>query len=244
MKLKCIRLCLLAVLSFVASVAFAQTKKISGKILSDEAKPLSGVSVTIKGKNAGTQSNTNGEYSIDASEGDVLVFSSSGFTTLEMKVGTNSVIDLTLQTKVSQLDDVVVVGYGSQKRKEVTGAVAKINPKAFEHSPTTNVATVLQGNVPGLRVQQRTGQPGSTPSISFRGGTEFGGGGTPLFIIDGVIVPTLYGIDINDVESIDLLKDAASTAIYGARAANGVVLVTTKRGKKGKTQVTYSYSHT
>ncbi|MBL7744577.1 MAG: TonB-dependent receptor plug domain-containing protein, partial [Chitinophagaceae bacterium] len=244
MKLKCLRLCLLAVLSFVASVAFAQSKKVSGKILNDEAKPIPGVSVTIKGKQTGTQTNVDGEYSIDAAEGDVLVFSATGFTTLEVKVGTNQTIDLSLETKVSELDAVVVTGYGTQKRKEVTGAVSTVSPKTFEHSPSTNVATVLQGNAPGLRVQQRTGQPGTTPSISFRGGTEFGGGGTPLFIVDGVIVPSLYGLDINDVASIDLLKDAASTAIYGARAANGVVLVTTKKGKKGKTQVTYSYSHT
>ena len=244
MKLKSLRLSLLAVLSFVASVAFAQTKKITGKILNDESKPISGVSVTIKGKQAGTQTNVNGEYTIDAAEGDVLVFSVTGFTSREVKVGTNSTIDLSLETKVTELDAVVVTGYGTQKRKEVTGAVTTVNPKVFEHSPSSNVATVLQGNTPGLRVQQRTGQPGTTPTISFRGGTEFGGGGTPLFIIDGVIVPSLYGLDINDVASIDLLKDAATTAIYGARAANGVVLVTTKKGQKGKTRVTYSFSHT
>ncbi len=244
MKVKCLTLSLFGILTLVASVTFGQTKKITGKILSDESKPLSGVSVTIKGKQSGTQTNANGEYSINAVAGDVLVFSSAGFTTQEVRVGAGANVDLTLETKVSVLDAVVVTGYGTQKRKEVTGAVATVNPKTFEHSPSTNVATVLQGNAPGLRVQQRTGQPGTTPSISFRGGTEFGGSGTPLFIIDGVIVPSLYGLDINDVASIDLLKDAATTAIYGARAANGVVLVTTKKGQKGKTRVTYSFSHT
>ena len=155
-----------------------------------------------------------------------------GFASREIVVGSSAIVDLTLATAVSELEDVVVTGYGSQKRKELTGAVVTVNPKAFEHSPTTNVATVLQGNTPGLRIQQRTGQPGTTPSITFRGGTEFGGGGTPLFIVDGVIVPSLYGLDINDVASIDLLKDAATTAIYGARAATGVVLVSTKTGTK------------
>lgn len=245
MKPVIMRFSLLIACFLLSATVWSQVQKISGKVTSDEDnKPLSGVSVTIKGKSGGTQTNANGEFSIDANVGDILVFSSSGFNAREVKVGTNTTVDLTLETKTSQLDEVVVTGYGTQKRKEVTGAVASVNQKAFEHSPSSNVATVLQGNAPGLRVQQRTGQPGTTPTISFRGGTEFGGGGTPLFILDGVIVPNLYGLDINDVASIDLLKDAATAAIYGARAANGVVLVTTKKGKKGKTQVVYSYSNT
>ena len=245
MKPAYLKVWLLSACFLISATVWSQVQKISGKITSaEENKPLSGVSITIKGKAGGTQTNTNGEFSIDASQGDVLVFSITGFTSREVKVGPSSTIDLTLEIKASQLDEVVVTGYGTQKRKEVTGAVVTVNPKTFEHNPSTNVATVLQGNAPGLRVQQRTGQPGTTPSISFRGGTEFNGGGTPLFIIDGVIVPSLYGLDINDVASIDLLKDAATTAIYGARAANGVVLVTTKKGKKGKAQVTYSYSNT
>lgn len=244
MKLNGLRLSFLAVFTFLTAAAFAQTKKITGKILSEDARPLAGVSVVIKGKQQGTTTGTNGEFSIMAAEADVLVFSYAGYSTREVRVGTKTEISLTLEARVDVLDDVVVTGYGTQKRKEVTGAVVSVSPKTFEHNPTTNVATVLQGNAPGLRVQQRTGQPGTTPTISFRGGTEFGGGGTPLFIIDGVIVPSLYGLDINDVASIDLLKDAATTAIYGARAANGVVLVTTKKGQKGKTKVTYSFSHT
>ncbi|WP_197428721.1 TonB-dependent receptor plug domain-containing protein [Phnomibacter ginsenosidimutans] len=234
MKLTFLKHWFLAVATLVAMVSFAQTGKISGRILDDDAKPLAGVSVTIKGKATGTQSNTAGDFSIEAAQGDVLVFSMTGFNSLELRVGTASTLNVSMVPRVSQLEEVVVTGYGTQKRKEVTGAVASVNPKTFEHSPSTNVATVLQGNAPGLRVQQRTGQPGTTPSISFRGGTEFGGGGTPLFILDGVIVPSLYGLDINDVASIDLLKDAATTAIYGARAANGVVLVTTKKAVREK----------
>lgn len=244
MKLKSLRLSLLAVFAFLAVNTSAQTKSVSGKVLNDESKPLAGVSIMVKGKTGGTATNANGEYSINAVAGDVLVFSITGYKTMEIKLGTNAVVDVSLELKISELDAVVVTGYGTQKRKEVTGAVASVSQRAFEHSPSTNVATVLQGNAPGLRVQQRTGQPGTTPTISFRGGTEFGGAGTPLFVIDGVIVPSLYGLDINDVASIDLLKDAATTAIYGARAANGVVLVTTKKGQKGKTRVTYSFSHT
>ena len=244
MKVKCLRFYLFSLLLVCTTLGFAQGNKVTGRVLNDESKPLQGVSVFVRGKATGTQTNSAGDFSIVASKGDVLVFTATGFKLQEVRVSANLVIDLSLEPMVGTLEDVVVTGYGTQKRKEVTGAVATINPKTFEHNPTTNVATVLQGNVPGLRVQQRTGQPGSTPSITFRGGTEFGGGGTPLFIVDGVIVPSLYGIDINDVGSIDLLKDAATTAIYGARAANGVVLVTTKKGKKGKAQITYTYTNT
>lgn len=244
MKSTCLRLLLVGMVLSSTLFSFAQSKKITGKVLGDESKPLVGVSVTVKGKAGGAQTGASGEYAIDAAPGETLVFSFSGYRAQEVKIGAASTVNLTLEIAASLLDDVVVTGYGTQKRKEVTGAVASVSPKTFEHSPTTNVATVLQGNVPGLVIQQRTGQPGTTPSITFRGGTEFGGSGTPLFIVDGVIVPSLYGLDINDVATIDLLKDAATTAIYGARAANGVILVTTKKGKKGKTQVTYSYTAT
>lgn len=244
MKLSFFQLCMVAVFSLCTVTLLAQTKKITGRILNEESKGLAGVSVSVKGKKIGTVTNENGDYTLNASEGDILVYALTGYGSREMRVGNSSIMNTSLEVKVSELDAVVVTGYGTQKRKEVTGAVSSVNPKAFEHSPSTNVATVLQGNAPGLRVQQRTGQPGTTPSITFRGGTEFGGTGTPLFIVDGVIVPSLYGLDINDVASIDLLKDAATTAIYGARAANGVVLLTTRKGSRGKTQVTYSYSHT
>lgn len=230
--------------SLLAFVAGAQSIKVSGQVLSKEDNTtISGVSVVVKGKSSGTQTDAEGRFTISAAIGDILILSSVGYVSQEVKVNNES-ITVKLQSSVSKMDEVVVVGYGTQRRRELTGAVSTVNTKAFEHTPTTNVATVLQGNAPGLRVQQRTGQPGTSPSISFRGGTEFGGGGTPLFIVDGVIVPSLYGIDVNDVASIDLLKDAASTAIYGARAANGVVLLTTKKGKRGKAQVVYNYSHT
>jgi TonB-dependent SusC/RagA subfamily outer membrane receptor len=245
MNLACFKVGLLLTCFFLSLAAWSQTRRVTGKVLSEEDnQPLSGVTISVKGKTAATQTNALGEYGLDAAEGDVLVFTYSGYAPREMRVGSSPVMNLSLRSRADQLGEVIVVGYGTQTRREVTGAVATVNPKTFENNPTTNVATVLQGNVPGLRVQQRTGQPGTTPAISFRGGTEFGGGGTPLFILDGVIVPSLYGLDINDVASIDVLKDAATTAIYGARAANGVVLVTTKKGRRGRTQVTYSFRHT
>jgi hypothetical protein len=120
---------------------------------------MSGVSVVVQGKSGGTQTNSNGEFSIEAAEGDILVFSSSGYGRREARVGAGSVVDMSLEPIAGQMEDVIVTGYGTQKRKEVTGAVSTVNPKAYEFNPTTNVATVLQGNVPGLSVQQRTGQP-------------------------------------------------------------------------------------
>jgi len=245
MNLPKLKSLLLASCFFLFATAMAQTKKVSGRVLSDEdAKPISGVSVTLKGKTTGTQTTINGDFSITASKGDVLVFSFIGYTSQEVKLGTANNLVIEMKISTSKLDEVVVIGYGTQKRKELTGAVSTVNTLAFEHSPSSNVFTALQGTVPGLRVSQSTGQPGSSPTLAFRGGTNFNGTGTPLFVVDGMITATLYGLDMNDIASIDLLKDAASTAIYGARAANGVVLVTTKKGKLGKTQVTYSISNT
>lgn len=224
---------------------WAQSKKITGTVQSKEDNsPVPGVTVTLKGKTAATQTNNAGQFTIEAASGDVLVFSSVGFANQEMKVGSGSVINVLLVPSVSKMDEVVVVGYGTQKRREFTGASATVNQLATKYTPSANVGTALQGTVPGLLVRQQTGAPGSTPNIVFRGGTGFDGSGSPLVVLDGVVVPSLYGIDMNDVESIDVLKDAASTAIYGARAANGVILVTTKKGKKGKTQVQYTVRQT
>ncbi len=225
--------------------AWSQIKKISGKIISEEDnKPLMGVSISVKGKSAGTQTNAAGEFSIDASDGNVLVFSYTGYTPQEVKVGTSSTIDISLKQGAAKMDEVVVVGYGKQSRRTLSGSVSSLDAQVLKSSPSSNVGTALQGTIPGLRVQQSTGQPGTTPNIVFRGGTNFDGSGSPLIVLDGTIIPSLYGINMDDVETIDLLKDAGSTAIYGARASNGVVLITTKKGKKGRTQVSYSFRQT
>jgi TonB-linked SusC/RagA family outer membrane protein len=236
---------LLMLLVFAFGTVWGQVKTVTGTVSAiDNNTAIQGASIIVKGKKTGTQTDKEGRFSLSVAPQDVLVISMAGYKAVEISVAGQTDIQILLEPVISSLDEVVVVGYGTQTRKELTGSVSTVNAKAFEHNPTSNVATVLQGNAPGLRVQQRTGQPGTTPTITFRGGSDFGGGGTPLFIVDGVIVPSLYGLDINDVASIDVLKDAASTAIYGARAGNGVVLVTTKKGKKGKAQVVYTFSHT
>lgn len=238
------KLLLLSLVAVISTSVLAQAQKISGKVTDETAKPLQGVSITIKGKTIGTQTDASGDYSIDADSGDELVFSFTGYSAQEIKVGSSALINVSLKTEAIGLGEVVIVGYGTQKRKEFAGSSQTVNPLNTKYTPSSNVGTALQGSVPGLLVQQTTGAPGSTPYITFRGGTDFDGSGSPLIVLDGVVVPSLYGIDMNDVASIDMLKDAASAAIYGARAANGVVIITTKKGKKGKTQVQYTVRQT
>ncbi|MBE2230066.1 MAG: SusC/RagA family TonB-linked outer membrane protein [Chitinophagaceae bacterium] len=245
MKSALLRVLLFSTCFLIALATWSQTQRVTGTVSSaEDQKPLQGVSVTIKGKTTGTQTTADGKFALDAAPGDILVFTSVSFTSQERKLGNETTISISLEPLVAKMDEVVVVGYGTQKRKEFAGAAQTVNQLTFKHSPSSNLGTALQGTVPGLLVQQTTGQPGSTPNIVFRGGTTFTGGGAPMVILDGAYVPSLYGIDMNDVESIDVLKDAASTAIYGARAANGVILITTKKGKKGKTQVQYTVRST
>jgi TonB-linked SusC/RagA family outer membrane protein len=236
---------LLVIFLMSIATAWSQTKKITGHVFSKEDNsPLTGVSIVKKGVSTGTLTNNQGQFTIQVAVGDVLVFSNVGFVTQELIIRNENDLKIFLSTASSVLDEVVVIGYGTQKRAAFAGAATTLNPLVTKFSPSSNLGTALQGTVPGLLVQQNTGAPGSTPNIVFRGGTGFDGSGSPLIVLDGVIVPSLYGIDMNDVESVDVLKDAASTAIYGARAANGVVLVTTKKGKIGKTQVQYSIKQT
>lgn len=212
-----------------------------GTVAGANGEMLPGVSVLVKGTTRGTTTNAEGKFEISTASGSVLVFSFVGYTSKELTITNQTSVSIVLSEDAKNLDEVVVVGYGQQSRKTLTGSVSTIDQNVFKSVPRTNVGTALQGTAPGLRVQQTTGQPGATPTIVFRGGTDFNGADSPLIVVDGVIVPSLFGINMEDVASIDLLKDAASAAIYGSRASNGVVLVTTKKGQKGRTQVTYSY---
>src|SRR5687767_3341067 len=174
---------------------------------------------------------------MDAVEGDVLVFTYTGFATQEVKVGTSSTVDLTLETSVAKLDEVVVVGYGTAKRSKITSSIAKLDAKILETGLRSNPAQALAGTIPGLRVSTGTGRPGSLPSIILRGGTNFDGSGSPLILMDGQVRGSLSDINPEDIGSIEVLKDASATAIYGARASNGVILITSKRGKNGQSSI-------
>ncbi|SDF51151.1 TonB-linked outer membrane protein, SusC/RagA family [Mucilaginibacter pineti] len=222
--------------------AQAQTKKISGQVIADDDHgPLPGVSVTIKGTNKGGPTLANGSYTIDASANDVLVFSFLGYTTREIKVGEQIVINVALKPDNKALNEVVVIGYGTQSRKNVTSAIATLDNKVLATAPRANIGSALQGTVSGLQVVNASGAPGATPLIVLRGGASINSPGAPLVIVDGVI-RAYNDIPADDIASIDILKDAASTAIYGARANNGVILITTKQGKSGVAQITYKFT--
>lgn len=220
----------------------AQNMRISGRVLAgDNNQPLSGVSITVKDKNIGTQTNANGEYQIDASTGNLLVFSFTGYASQQIKVGGATTVDVVLKQDVSNLDEVVVVGYGTQNRKNVTSAIAKLDKDILKNAPRANVGSALQGTMSGLQVVNGSGQPGAGPVILLRGGASINNPGGPLVVVDGTI-RSYNDIASEDIASIELLKDAASTAIYGARANNGVILITTKQGKIGTSQISYKFT--
>ncbi|WP_277482623.1 SusC/RagA family TonB-linked outer membrane protein [Catalinimonas alkaloidigena] len=200
--------------------------------------PLPGVTVLVKDGAVGTITDSNGKYSILVSPTDHLIFSSVGFITQEIPVNNQTVIDIQLQEDIDQLQEVVVVGYGTKKKVNLTGAVSQIDSKALDDRPVANVTQALQGAVPNLNVSFGDGRPGSNATLNIRG-TNSISGGSPLVVIDGV-PGDLDMINPRDIESVSVLKDASSSAIYGARGAFGVILITTKSGKKGGIQVNYS----
>ncbi len=227
----------------ITSVSWSQTKKISGKVTSDEdSKPLAGVNVIVKGKTGGTQTNSNGEFSLDVSLNDVLFFSYTGFISQEVPVGNSSSLELVMKADASKLGEVVVIGYGTQSRRNVTSSIAKLDKDVLANAPRANVGTALQGTISGLRVVNTSGSPGATPYILLRGGASINSPQAPLVVVDGII-RTFNDIPSQDIASIEVLKDAAATAIYGARANNGVILITTNQAKAGSAQVSYKYTY-
>ena len=225
----------------------AQQKEITGKVTgADDGLSIPGVTVSIKGSTQVTQTNINGIYSIKASPKDVLVFSFIGYTTLEKNIGINDVINVTLQSSAEGLKEVVVVGYGTQKKENLTGAVTSVNlEKVLGNRPLADVGRGLQGAVPGLSIVVPSGEVGSNPIIRIRG--QIGslvGNSNPLILVDNVELPSIQFINPNDIESISVLKDAASSSIYGSKAAFGVILITTKKGASsdGKMKVSYDNS--
>jgi TonB-linked SusC/RagA family outer membrane protein len=214
---------------------------IKGVVKDDKGEPLEGVTVSIKGTDVSAITDKEGKYSIKAKSNKVtLVFSFVGFQKVEVEASIASVVILKEQTSV--LDDVVVVGYGTVKRKDLTGAVEKVNIGDLQKAPVRSVEEALGGRVAGVQVVSNDGQPGSPVSIVIRGNNSITQDNSPLYVIDGFPSenPDLNSINVSDIESIEVLKDASATAIYGARAANGVIIITTKQGKAGKTEISYN----
>jgi TonB-linked SusC/RagA family outer membrane protein len=228
-------------LSIFTLTSYGQ-QSVTGKITSSEdSQGIPGVSVVVKGTNKGTTSDVNGNYKIAADGKVKLLFSAIGFVSQEVEVGSKSSINITMLSDVQSLGEVVVVGYGTQKKSQLTGAISSVTAKQITEMPLTNIGQALQGRVAGVDVSQSGSKPGAVPKILIRGRRSFNAGNDPLYVVDGIPLSAGYeDLNPNDVASMEILKDATSTAIYGARGANGVVLITTKRGgQKGKTTVTY-----
>lgn len=227
--------------------------------VTDANGPLSFLPVTVKGTTVGTTTNDNGEYKIEVpTGGEILVFSFVGYKTEERKIGSSDVVDVTMSTDAFELEEVVVTGYGSVRRKDITGSVSSVSADDIADVPVVGIQNALQGRAPGVQVTTNNGAPGAGIDVRVRGTTSISATNQPLYVIDGVPVVqgnfsqvdiggaesnVLASINPNDIESIEVLKDASTAAIYGSRGANGVVLITTKRGRSGKTQVNLSSSY-
>jgi TonB-linked SusC/RagA family outer membrane protein len=222
----------------------AQNKIIHGRVTTESGTPVAGATVSIKGSGIGTSTNTKGEYTIAAAKGAILVITNVGFAEKELPVGDAIELNIQLSTATQSFDEVVVVGYGTRRKKDLTGSVASVNLEAQANAPNTNVGQMLQGTVPGLNVGIST-YAGGTPPISVRGQNTLSGSQNVLIILDGIqYTGSLSSINPDDIASIDVLKDASSTAVYGAQAANGVILITTRKGRIGtKPRIAFSSSY-
>lgn len=257
---------LLAIAMITSFTMLAQQKTITGKVLDPDSRPLQGVTVMVKGKTTATTTNENGDFSISAAEGDVLSFSSIGFTDYQEKVGAGNSVSITLAAAITSMNEVVVVGYGTLQKKDITGSIVSVKTENLPQAANASINNLLQGRAAGLNLSLASAQPGGRLNVNVRGG------GAPLYVIDGVPIfnnraaePSIRsvgasseigfsgGIDRDplstlnpyDIESIDVLKDASAAAIYGSAAANGVILITTKRGKgDGKVTTAYQGSYT
>lgn len=239
-RVKCVSAFLITLIIAVMSFgATAQTKSVSGTVTDEADEPLIGANVAVKGTNTGTVTDFNGEFALtNIADNAILVISYVGYTTQEVPVAGKSTINVTLSENRELLDEVVVIGYGTVKRKDLTGAVASMKNSDVVVAPTNNVMEALQGKVAGMDITKSSGEVGSDVSILLRGSRSIYGSNEPLFIIDGL--PGSYNqINPSDIESVDILKDASSTAIYGSAGANGVVIITTKRGQEGKATVNF-----
>ncbi|HEX9826159.1 MAG TPA: TonB-dependent receptor [Flavobacteriaceae bacterium] len=263
MKSRIIFLLGIAVYVFMCTSGYAQERKVSGTVTDLSNLPLPGVNVIVKGSQRGTSTDFDGNYSISVSPGEILVFSYIGFKTKEIEIGNNNSYNVSLEADNSQLDEVVVIGYGTQKRKDVTGAVASIKSENFIDALPVTPEQLLQGKIAGVNIVQSSGRPGASSTVRIRGTSSISAGNDPLYVIDGV--PLQFGsannqirvatsgssplseeainplslINPADIESIDVLKDASATAIYGSRGANGVIVITTKNKGKYADFITY-----
>ena len=236
------------IIVFLIGISFSvhvnAQQSVNGTVTSsDDESGLPGVNVLLKGTNQGTVTDVDGNYNIEVPDGNaILVFSSVGFIEQEVAIANRTLINVIMESDVTALDEIVVVGYGTQKKKDLTGAIASADLEAMDTQPNVSFLEGLQGSIPGLNVGQ-VNEAGESPELSIRGRTSISGEQDPLIVLDGVIYRgALIDINPNDIKAIDVLKDASASAIYGSQAANGVVMITTKTGTKGKGRPTITYS--
>jgi TonB-linked SusC/RagA family outer membrane protein len=226
------RIITLMLLSLFTLTVLAQERVITGTVTDASGEPVPGVTVLLVGTGTGTITDLDGKYSLSAAQG-TLRFSFIGFTTQDVVIGNQNIINITLLEELTELNEVVVIGYGVQQKKDLTTAVVTVDEEEFRDRPITTPAQALQGKAAGVQVTQSSGKPGAALSVRVRGATSVLAGNEPLYVVDGVPTTDIRGLSPNDIESMSILKDASSAAIYGARAANGVILITTKRGVEG-----------
>jgi len=229
-------LCLLGSLS----MAIAQDITIRGEVKDKQGLPLPGVSVQVKGTTRGAVTNNDGAYTLSAPANSTLTFSFIGYKQVEQVAGTRTSINVVLTDDNNQLNEVVVVGYGTQTKKDLTTAVVSVSSKDIENQPVTNPLQAIQGKAAGVQISSQSGKPGSGVAVSIRGNTSITASNSPLYVIDGVTARDANFINPSDIENITILKDASAAAIYGSSGANGVILITTKKGTAGKTSVAFN----
>jgi TonB-dependent starch-binding outer membrane protein SusC len=264
MLLAIMRKAALLLLAVIGFTAFSTAQTVTGTVTDSKGDPVSGISVTVKGTTKGASTNAQGVFTLDGvATGSTLVFSGSGFTSQSIKVAGSGAVNVTIQTSVSNLNEVVVIGYGTARKKDLTGAVGSVKAKDFNQGFVTSPDQLLQNKVAGLEITNNSGQPGVATTIKIRGNNSIRAVNNPLYVIDGVPLdgrtarpsvtlgqgfgstpesnPLLY-INSNDIQQVDILKDASSAAIYGSRGANGVISITTKKGASGGTKVEFGSS--
>lgn len=233
----------LAILCFAFAAGIVQAQiRVSGIVSDSNNEPLIGVTVKVVDSNVGTITDLKGKYTLNLQTGkNALEFSYTGFTTLRLPVNNQEYINVTLKESIKQLEEVMVIGYGAMKKRDITGAVSSISAKTIEETTPISLYDALQGQSSGVQIVTGSGAPGESSEIRIRGVSTFDEGASPLFVLDGVPLDNVDNINPNDIESIEVLKDAASAAIYGSRSANGVILITTKKGEKSRPKVDVRY---
>jgi len=213
---------------------------VTGKVTDEDGNPLPGVNIIIKGTLTGTITGLDGNFSIELEDPDaVLVFSFIGYSTQEISLEGRSVIDVIMVLDILGLDEVVVIGYGTVRKKDLTGSVESLGSVKMKEMVVTRVEEFLLGEIPGVQVKAVSGAPGSSPQIRIRGIGSISAGAAPLYVVDGFPTDNIQTLNPNDIESVDILKDASATAIYGSRGSNGVILINTKKGKAGMPTLTF-----